>query len=126
MLEEMKVGDLLYRVEVEREWLGERCFHQVVTQTYEVVKETPQGAWISRSFGLPLYDFGDKWISKKNTKKKFVCQTEQEALEQFIIRYEKRVSYLKEDLHEAEQMLKEAKGKINENNPRIRRETTLL
>ena len=109
----MKLGDLLYRVVVERTWLGDRTFSELKTQLYEIVEETPKGFWISRPHASRVSK-GEKWISKKNTKRKFVCKTEQEALEQFIIRYDNRVSYLKEDLREAEQMLNEAERKTNE------------
>ena len=70
-------------------------------KTYPLLRETPQGYWISL-YGLSYSP--KKWVSKTG-RKRFAYPTQEEALNNFIRRTEKRVKYLENDLSSAQRGL---------------------
>jgi len=63
-------------------------------EEYSLVKETPKGYWIGMYFNLYYGEpFWKKWIPKES-KKRFAYPTEEEALENYIKRTEKRMKIL--------------------------------
>jgi len=60
--------------------------------TYEMVRETPKGYWISPK-GFNSYKNFHKWISK-TSRRRYAYPTQEEALNNFILRTSKRVEIL--------------------------------
>ena len=76
---------------------------------FESVKETNFGFWIIETSLLEYYKLKRSYAKPtfvlKTSKKRYAYPTKKEALESFIIRSNKRVSYLKRDLNNAEMVL---------------------
>lgn len=77
-------------------------FPSLVCETYESIKETPCGHWIgfkslksANKIERPLSDYyWKKWVSN-TSRKRFAYPTQEEALQGFIKRTEKRIKILK-------------------------------
>lgn len=65
---------------------------------FDVIKETSKGYWIGHinQYGIVYIDL-KRWISK-TSKKRFAYPTKEEALNNFILRTEKRISILNKQL----------------------------
>jgi hypothetical protein len=77
---------------------------------FDSIKETRAGYWIIESIYMRYYTRGINHIKKrfvlKNSRKRFAYPTKDEAMNSFKIRANKRVSYLKRDLSNAELIIK--------------------
>ncbi len=82
--------------------------------TYDLIKETPKGYWITDS--LKYWMGYKKWISKES-KKRYAYPTKEEALKNFILRTTKRIKILKYQIDSCEIALNLAKNtNFDENN----------
>jgi len=65
---------------------------------YDLIKETPKGYWIGfkNNYGIKIGTW-QKWISK-TSRKRFAYPTEKEALNNFILRTERRIKILDRQL----------------------------
>ena len=73
---------------------------------FSLVKETQKGNWIcqGRSYGLK----GENtWVSN-TSKKRYAYPTKNEALNNYILRTERRVKYLESDLSTTKYLLRQA------------------
>ncbi len=83
---------------------------QLQEKEYDLLKETPKGYWIGYgSMGIHKYMW-KKWISK-TSRKRFAYPTEEEALENYIKRTEKRLKFLNWQVMECRVGLDLAKAK---------------
>ena len=72
--------------------------------TYKLIEETPKGYWIDHEWSNRKW----KWISK-TSRKRYAYPTKEEALKNFILRTEKRITYLQHDIISCKTALKLAK-----------------
>ena len=93
---------------------------KVELREYTVLKETPQGFWIS-FWGRNLFGSDKKWVSK-NSLKRFAYPDKTEALCSFMHRksrqikiYEARLNRARKAMKTAEQMLEVAEVVENKN-----------
>jgi hypothetical protein len=76
---------------------------------FDLIKETPKGYWIGgKSFEHIIWK---KWMSK-TSKRRYACPTEKEALDNFILRTEKRIKILDRQLQSCKIGLNLAKNKL--------------
>jgi hypothetical protein len=105
--------EYLYRYEDRTYSLGLNQFDdplpgytlKVELQEYRIIKRTPQGAWIvygSWSMHTP------KRFVLLSARKRFACETKEEALESFKARKRKQIKILKAQLKRAEMALSSA------------------
>lgn len=96
--------EYLYRYEEIRWSLGldefdnpiQGCRLEVSLSKYEIAKRTPKGAWVYR------YSFtSDKKFVNLSAKKKFACESIEEAKESFLRRKERQIQILSSQLKEA-------------------------
>jgi len=77
--------------------------------TFDVIKETPKGVWIGGTWGYyPNYQ--RKKFVNLEARKKFACETKEEALISFIARKNAQIGILKNQLNRTEEAYK--KGTI--------------
>lgn len=94
-------------------------FPSLVCETYESIKETPCGHWIgfkslnsSNNTERPLSYYGWKrWVSNTSTKR-FAYPTQEEALQGFIKRTEKRKKILNHQILSCNLALGMAEGQL--------------
>jgi hypothetical protein len=77
-------------------------------ETFELVKETEKGYWITYSF----FSNYKKWIPKES-RKRFAYPTKEEALTNLIKRTEKRISLLERQLKSCKTVVMQAKDMVN-------------
>ncbi|RLI66843.1 MAG: hypothetical protein DRO67_00270 [Candidatus Asgardarchaeum californiense] len=106
--------EYLYRYEEIRYSLGVNYFDNpypgyrlaVHCNKYKIIKRTPKGAWIRYCTGFPEFD---KYENKKfvllTARKKFACETKEEARKSFIARKKRQIEILKAYLEQAETSL---------------------
>jgi hypothetical protein len=94
--EEMK----LYRYEASKVY---DYLPDLRLKEYEVIKETPCGAWIRLLDGVYI----KKFVNLK-ARKKYACLTIEDALESFIRRKKRQILILKHQLEMAESGLRQA------------------
>lgn len=71
---------------------------EVIEQEFNLFKETPKGYWIGYGGSFSGKLRGNAiWVSK-TSKKRFAYPTKEEALNSFMIRINRRMNYLQEDL----------------------------
>lgn len=81
---------------------------------YVLIKETPKGYWVGFCPYKPQYDnwkyIWKKWIPKK-AKKRFAYPTKEEALNNYILRTERRINILNKQIEFCMSALSIAKSK---------------
>lgn len=85
---------------------------RVELREYQIVKRTPSGAWIyvGYSFPIPLpLDGRDKRFIRLTARKKFACETKEEAMESFRARKVRQIEILRARLRKAEDALEASK-----------------
>ena len=80
----------------------------VVLTTYDLIKETPKGHWISLG---GLYETGKRWVSK-TSKKRFAYPTKKEALMSFIKRQKSKIRILEHQITSSKLSLGIAERKL--------------
>ena len=78
--------------------IGSRA--EVTLRAYKIIKRTPKGAWIQ--------DFCRKRFVRLTARKKFACETREEALESFRARKRRQIRILQEQIGHARSALSRA------------------
>jgi hypothetical protein len=86
-------------------------FPSLVCETYNMFKETPCGYWIGFGDIDGLHSSWKKWVSKTSTKR-FAYPTQEEALQGFIKRTEKRIKILNSQILSCNFALGMAEGQL--------------
>jgi hypothetical protein len=93
------------------EWGGETYYttgpHLTLTK-YPIIKRTRCGAWIALGFIFQWHevsDSTDKRFVNLQARKKFACETEEEALLSFMARKKRQIRILDSQLQQAKQAL---------------------
>lgn len=73
---------------------------------YEIVKRTPKGAWIRYPL-FSLYEDEKKFVLL-TARKKFACETKEEALKSFAARKNRQIAILEAKLKVAKEALQRA------------------
>jgi len=88
---------------------------RVSLHEHEIIKFTPQGMWIKLYDFCPADKYNRKWVSLQS-RKKYACLTEEEALKSFVARKKSQIRILEGQLGRAKQALREGEklmGKYN-------------
>lgn len=88
----------------------------VALETFDVLKETPQGYWVSHQYNPSWLSFEElrkrkflKWVSKTSTKR-YCYPTMEEAIRNFKRRKEAQASKLRHQLNQVEAVLDNLSG----------------
>lgn len=77
---------------------------QLSLREFQVVKETPKGAWIEMPFLL------DRRFVRRDARKRFACPTVEEARESFMARKKRQIKILNTQLQNAQESLRLAEA----------------
>lgn len=96
-------------------WMHE-SMADIVLDRFRILKETPKGAWINMNTD-PMWggSIEKKFVLLRDcygrpTRKRWACETIQDAVKSFIARKEHQVGHLTNQLAQAQAALKEAKA----------------
>ena len=93
----------------------------VYLRSYKVIKETPKGFWIDMDMdGLALTERPNKKFVLARAKKKFACQTEEEAMESFLYRKMRQLDILKEKQRQVDSAIRRAESIVREKKYNVR------
>jgi len=78
---------------------------QVIEKTYDMIRETPKGYWMSKNQSLPFPDKKSRWVSK-TARKRFAYPTKAEAMQNFKARTKRRIWILEDQIKVCQMALK--------------------
>ncbi len=76
---------------------------------FNLHKETPKGYWIGYGKSYQNLRSYSRWVSK-TSRKRYAYPTKEEALQNYILRTERRIKILKNQLYDCQFSLKNAKA----------------
>lgn len=88
-----------YGVSVGSEEFGFSSRRELSLREFQVIKETPKGAWIQMTF------CGDKRFVRLDARKQYACPTIELARQSFIARKKRQIKILTKQLRNAEEAL---------------------